>query len=242
MLSSLQTAASLLLDVAFPPTCPACGQGASDGFCRGCSEDLDVFSGPACRRCATPLLATAPAADDCPACRAERWAFDEAVALGAYDGLLRRLVLDAKRPAGEGAVVELGRMTAREHRGRILAYADAVVVPTPQHWRRRLLRRADGVAAFAGALAGELGLPCRSVLRRTRPTRRQTEVAPSDRRANVRGAFRVTRNARLAGRTVLLTDDVLTTGSTCHAAAQALKRAGAARVVAVVAARRLGRL
>ena len=134
----------------------------------------------------------------------------------------------------------LGRLLARQHGEQLRGYPSAIVVPTPQHWRRRLVRRADGVATFAKALADEAGLPFQKALRRTRATRRQTEIAPSDRRANVRGAFAATRRARLEGRTVLLVDDVLTTGSTCHAAAQALKRAGAVRVVTVVAAKRLG--
>lgn len=246
MLGPIRTAASLLLDMAFPPTCVACGRGAGasgiavEGFCRDCETDLGVFDEPVCGRCATPLVDGAASVVDCPACRDERWAFDAAVALGPYDGLLRRLVLNGKRRGGEAAVAALGRTLARRRWEQLRDFPAVVVVPTPQHWRRRLMRRADGVATLARALADEAGLPFQPALRRTRPTRRQTEIAPSDRWANVRGAFQSKRSARLEGRSVLLVDDVLTTGSTCHAAAQALKRSGAARVVAVVAAKRLG--
>ncbi|QDV72680.1 phosphoribosyltransferase family protein [Botrimarina mediterranea] len=246
MLASIRTAAAQLLDVAFPPTCVACGRGASsglrevEGFCPDCEAELGVFDEPVCGRCAAPLVGTAPSVVDCPACRQERWAFDGAVALGPYDGLLRRLVLTGKGRAGEAAMAALGRALARQHGEQLRGYPAAMVTSTPQHWRRRLVRRTDGVATLAKALADAAGLPFETALQRTRPTRRQTEVAPSDRRANVRGAFVRTRRAILEGRTVLLVDDVLTTGSTCHAASQALKRAGAVRVVAVVAAKRLG--
>jgi predicted amidophosphoribosyltransferase len=246
MLASIRTAAGLLLDVAFPPTCVACGRGASsglrdaEGFCPDCETDLGAFDEPFCGRCAAPLLGPAASVIDCPACREERWAFDAAVALGPYDGLLLRLVLDGKRRAGGAAVAALGRVLAHRRGEQLRGYPSVVVVPAPQHWRRRLVRRADGVATLARALADEAALPFQNALRRTRPTRRQTEVTPSERRANVRGAFAAKRSARLEGRTVLLVDDVLTTGSTCHAASQALKRAGAVRVVAVVAAKRLG--
>lgn len=233
----------MLLDVAFPPTCPACHRGMaerlgrSQQFCDGCEADLALLEGPLCVRCSAPTSTASHA--DCPACRGERWAFDATLALGPYEGLLRRLILDAKQPAGEAAAAAIGQMLARRHAERLAALPGAVVTPVPQHWRRRLLRRCDGVAALSVAFAQGVGLPFQRLLSKRRPTRRQTEVAPSDRRSNVRGAFGVNRPG-VTGKTVLLVDDVLTTGSTCHAAAQMLKRAGADRVVAVVAARRLG--
>lgn len=246
MLAPIKHGVSRLLDVAFPPSCAACGAGTVEelgverGFCVGCRLDLPVLEEPLCDRCASPVLGEPTnGAIDCPVCRGERWAFDAVVALGAYEGLLRRLVLDAKRPAGEGAAAALGRLLAARRADRLAGVERPVVVPVPQHWRRRLGRGADGVAALASGLAAGLGTSTTSALVRTRATPRQTEVAPSDRTANVRGAFRVVRPQRLLGKNVLLVDDVFTTGATCNAAARVLVRAGAARVVAVVAARRL---
>lgn len=235
-----------LLDVAFPPVCVACAAGTADAppdlrsFCDGCWEDLPRFTEPVCPRCATPLATPHGAAADCPACRGERWAFDATVALGAYEGLLRRLVLDTKRRAGETIAEALGELLAAQIGDE--AGEATIVVPVPQHWRRRLIRRADGVAAMARALAQRSRLRMHRPVARTRATPRQTSVAPSARSANVRGAFTLPKPDRVAGRTILLVDDVLTTGATCHAAASALKKAGAERVVAVVAARRLGGL
>jgi predicted amidophosphoribosyltransferase len=73
-------------------------------------------------------------------------------------------------------------------------------------------------------------------LRRVRPTAMQSSLSPTARRENVRAAFRSTKCAKLHGRRVLLVDDVMTTGSTAHAAAKALKDSGASSVVVVVLA------
>jgi ComF family protein len=245
MRSAFYHAARRLLDVAFPPRCASCERGQSTaaldacGLCVDCIDDLEVFSEPVCRRCSTPTL-VGVASDDCPVCRDKRWAFDRVVALGAYDGLLRQLVLEAKHPGGADAAMALGRLLASRHAAP--AGEPAIVVAVPQHWRRRLSRRADGVASLAEGLARGWGLPLVRPLIRRRATRRQTEVAPSDRPSNVRGAFAVRKSAAVAGKLALLVDDVLTTGSTCHAAARALRDVGAARVIVVAAARRVGGL
>lgn len=239
------SAITALLDVAFPPSCVACGCGTAErerrDFCSVCEAELTVFREAVCLRCSTPLAdAAETGASVCPACRDERWAFDRVIALGPYDGLLRRLVLEGKRRAGQPATEAFGRLLARLCQQE--AQTDSIVVPIPQHWTRRLARRADGVGAMAESLAAGAGLPCVRALRRTRATPRQTEIAPSSRAANVRGALAVRSGNRVAGRCVLLVDDVFTTGATCQAAARALRAAGADRVVAVVAARRLGSL
>lgn len=239
-----------VLDVAFPPRCVGCGAGTADrqrrDFCLGCELDLDVFREEVCYRCSMPLSEPSDShAADCPACREERWAFERVLALGPYGGLLRRLVLEGKRRTGQPAAEAFGRLMAMICRTRLgvgRLSSGVVVVPIPQHWTRRLARRADGVGAMAAALADEAGLPCERALCRTRATPRQTEIAPSDRAANVRGALKARPNGRVAGCQVLLVDDVFTTGATCQAAAKALRAAGAERVVAVVAARRLGSL
>jgi predicted amidophosphoribosyltransferase len=95
--------------------------------------------------------------------------------------------------------------------------------------------------ALAHVLAARLGLPCRPRwLHRIRNTPQQTRQAPSARSENVRGAFATRRGRQLAGHTVLLVDDVMTTGSTASEAARALRGAGAARVVVAVVARAQG--
>jgi predicted amidophosphoribosyltransferase len=112
---------------------------------------------------------------------------------------------------------------------------------SPLHWWRHWQRGHNQSEALARALARRLGVPCRPRwLRRVRHTPRQTQQPPSARADNVRGAFRARRGAPLAGTTVLLVDDVLTTGSTASEAARALRAAGAGRVVVAVLGRAQG--
>jgi ComF family protein len=114
-----------------------------------------------------------------------------------------------------------------------------LVVPVPLHWRRRLARGYNQAAAIARPLACRLGLPAAEALARCRPTPPQTALPRPARRHNPRGAFAVParHRRRLAGRRVLLVDDVVTTGATLDAAARALLAAGAAEVHAVAVAR-----
>jgi ComF family protein len=133
----------------------------------------------------------------------------------------------------------LGRLLA--DRLALSGWADRVdrIVAVPLHWTRRVKRGFNQ----ARGMAGELGraVPAaprvdRRTLVRTRPTAHQTGIPAPRRRRNVRGAFRVRRGTDLDGETVLLVDDVMTSGSTVAECARVLKRAGAADVYIAVAA------
>jgi len=166
--------------------------------------------------------------------------FDEAIAAGIYDGLLRHLVLRAKHPAEESVATSLGKLMSRRANDRLRELRPDVVATIPMHWRRRLVRQTNSPELMGEVLARSLGVPfAPRLLKRTRATKPQPSVATSDRIPNVRNAFRLRRGYALAGATVVLVDDILTTGATCSEAARALRRAGAERVVAVVAARSL---
>jgi ComF family protein len=116
--------------------------------------------------------------------------------------------------------------------------APEVVIPVPLHWYRYWRRGYNQSEALARTLAGHLGIPCRTRwLRRVQSTPMQTLSSPDQRRANVRGAFAARSRPELHGKTVLLVDDVLTTGTTASEAARTLRAAGAARIVVAVLAR-----
>lgn len=206
-----------------------------DAFCADCEQRIARDPHPTCPRCSSTVGPHVALDGGCAHCRNESFAFERVVRLGPYEGLLRSLILRIKRPDGDGLAETLGALFAqlRSHPLRELK-ADAVV-PVPLHWWRRLQRGFNQSGLIAQTLARQLQLPCVARwLRRVRPTPTQTSLSQTERRSNVRGAFQARSRPALAGRTVMLVDDVLTTGSTAHAAAQALRAAGAARVVVAV--------
>lgn len=230
-----------ILQLLFPPACVACHAPLFDAggrFCAGCLEQLGILHGPTCSRCGAGVPAPLAEGKSCGLCRREKFAFHRATALAPYDGVLRELLLRAKRPTGEVAAIALAELLA-EVRGEALAALDVdVVCPVPMHWRRRMWRLAHSPSRLVQVLGSRLRVPTADrLLVRRRHTRPQSSLLRGDRRANVRQAFSVRRGHTLVDAHVLLVDDILTTGATCSEAARALKRGGAAQVSVAVVAR-----
>lgn len=236
-----------LLDLAFPPLCLGCeGPGplrsADLPLCDTCAEELErcEHASPArCPRCACELGAAPPHDQLCHDCRRYRHRFDQAVVLGSYDSLLRRLVLAAKHPRYSGPRQLIGRRLAA---AVVRAVGDwphlpSVVVPMPMHWLRRLARGINCPDELASRVAAAIGAPLATGLQMRRNTLLQHSLRPEQRRANVRRAFAIRRGYDFQGARVLLVDDILTTGATAGEAAAELKRGGA-RWVAVAAVAR----
>jgi ComF family protein len=191
---------------------------------------------PRCRSCGVRfgLGDEAP----CPACVVQPPTFAAVLPLGSYRGLLRSWVLSIKRPARAPVAAALGRLWAERHGEAIRPFEVDLVAPAPMHLWRRFLRGVNAPEVIGRGLARVLRLPFQArLLRRTRPTRPMGHLSPSERRTNVRDSMRVRRPALVAGKTVLLVDDVLTTGATAGEAARALLAAGARSVVVAVVAR-----
>ncbi len=235
-----RTVGQLLL----PAHCAACGRPAPpDGrwpLCEACARALAALIQssycPACGRGAGPHTA---GPDGCVFCRRYPVPFDAAVRAGAYEGPLKTLILRCKYGRRAGLAPVLGRLLA--DRLALAPWADRVtrLVPVPLHWSRRVRRGFNQALAVARELVRAVpavrGVD-RWTLRRTRPTAHQTRIPAPKRRRNVRGAFRVRPGADLKGRTVLLVDDVMTSGTTAAECTRVLKRAGAAEVYVAVAA------
>ncbi len=140
---------------------------------------------------------------------------------------------------GEGLADMIGRTFAEAHGAELSALEIDTVVPVPLHWWRKWKRGFNQAESVARELAAGLNAAfAPRLLSRVRWTPQQTQPTRTARQENVKGAFRVGRGARLRGRTVLLVDDVLTTGSTASEAARTLLATGAERVVVAVVARR----
>lgn len=231
-----------LLGELLPWNCGVCGIEADSAFCDRCRADLKE-SPRRCPRCAVPIgryeQATLPAG--CNRCLSQRFGFESAVALGCYEGNLRELCLRMKRRTDSWLGLRLAELWIEARRDQLPVdpVEQVVVVPVPLHWSRLLRRGYNQSESLAQGLCQALRRPLRRALRRVRATPKLAGRSRSERARLIQDAFRVNFFSRraIAGRTVLLVDDVLTTGATCSAAAQALKRAGARRVVVAVIAR-----
>ncbi|MEO0823245.1 MAG: ComF family protein [Pseudomonadota bacterium] len=242
MAEDRQPAIARLRDALFPPQCPSCAAetGSAGGLCPACFADAPFLSGAACSRCARPEPGLAEADPDfiCTACLAEPPPWRRAAAVGIYGGTLRRMILGLKRADRLDTVPLLAGWLARAA-APLLAEAE-VILPVPLHWRRRVARRYNQSAELARALAGltEGAEYAPQLLRRVRATPSQEGRNREERFANLDRAFAPARGAaaRIAGRRILLVDDVLTTGATLGSAAKALQSAGAGQIdVAVIA-------
>jgi len=229
-----------LIQLLYPAICNVCGDSllpGSDHFCLGCRATLTADPHPTCPRCASTVGPHVNLEGGCHSCRTVVYHFDAAVRLGPYQGVLREQVLRLKNRTGEWLAENLGELWAEHAETRLRELGASLIVPVPLHWFRKLARGYNQSEALARALARRPRVPCRPrALRRIRHTPMQTSMTPAERRENVRGAFAAWRSAAIRDKTVLLVDDVLTTGSTASEAARALKSAGAARVIVAVLA------
>jgi ComF family protein len=229
-----------LLQLLYPGCCLSCGRplaATCPHFCDSCRATLLTDPHRSCPRCAVGVGPFALLEGGCAACRGQPLPFQAALRLGPYDGLLRDLILRLKYHSGECLAEVLGELWAAHAAAQFHALQAEAVVPVPLHWLRRLTRGYNQSAAVAGGVARVLRLPCRPWwLRRVRNTPKQVGQSFAARQENVRGAFRARRRAPVAGRRVLLVDDVMTTGATLGEAARALRAAGAAQVAVAVLA------
>jgi predicted amidophosphoribosyltransferase len=231
-------------ELAFPATCAGCevelGERAAGAppFCDDCLQQVRFLGGATCRRCAARVPEIAVGQERCYLCRDTTLWFDEAIATGAYEGLLREWLLEMKEQSGERRAFALAELAWQRSGERIAALAPDVVVPVPMHWRRRLARGTNSAAILGEVLAERLHVPfAPQLVRRVRNTPPQSSVAPSERPGNVRGAFAVRAGYYLEAARVLVVDDILTSGSTASALARVLKRSGAAHVAVAVIGR-----
>ena len=226
------------IDALLPPQCLACGTAVDTpgALCAGCFSAFTFITAPLCRVCGVPH--SSPATDDliCGACLRERPDYNRARGVFVYDNASKGVVLKFKHGDRTDAAVHLARWLQRA--GADLITDADVIVPVPLHRWRLLWRSYNQSALLANALGRLTGKPViPDALVRAKSTPSQGRLDRTARRRNVAGAFRVHRPKGVAGKRVLLIDDVLTTGATVEACTRALLADGAQRVDVLVLGR-----
>ena len=226
--SLLRDIAHGFVDLIYPGTCLACGAGLQESereLCTDCIAGLLDDPHATCRRCASTVGPNLAPADNCPKCRNQSFGFDRAFRLGPYEGLRREIILKLKHSQHEGLAQIVGDLWTRARSDAMRKLAISAVVPVPLHWRRRWSRGYNQAEVLAASWGRALGKPlCRRWLRRRRPTELQTTLTKTARQENVRGAFSIRPDPSIRGASILLIDDVLTTGATASEAARASSR------------------
>ena len=253
----LRSPVDALSCVLLPSSCTLCGSLlphlSSAPICAACWSEISPQTGPSCAQCGDtldqPILPPAGQSNLCRVCRLAPPPFVSAVAFGVYDGRLRQVIHAFKyqklRPASGG----LGSLLAYAI-GELAAEAprELLVIPVPLHRSKHTSRGFNQARALAAAALTVLRKThpdwrlhlAPNALVRVRATESQAGLTPRQRRQNLRGAFQVADPTTVAGKHILVVDDILTTGATARAAARVLMQAGAesVRIATLARARR----
>jgi ComF family protein len=218
-----------LLDLLFPPRCVICGSADVDWYCAPCRSKIDRILPPLCVHCGRPLDRQA-----CSYCRTAPLEIDGIRAIAFFEGNLRKAIHAFKYKHRPELVRVLGSLVS-EYISIHPLPAD-VITAVPLHTVRERSRGYNQSLLLARFLGAQTNLPVwENALTRIRATQPQTQLNAVERIANVQGAF--ASDTRVAGRRILLIDDVCTTGATMNACSVALKQCGVRSVWGLALAR-----
>jgi ComF family protein len=240
ILSPVKKTLDVTLRVLVPPACPLCKGvlAGDDGLCAPCWQDLHFITAPICQISGAPLDVDLGPETVSLAMQKNPPPYEKARAAFRYEGSAAALVKRLKfsdRP-------ELARLLApfMVRAGQDVLRANALLVPVPLHRRRLLGRRFNQAAELCRAMARETGNEIVfQAVQRVKATRPQIGLTRRNRKRNLKGAFTVPKSMKdqIQGRSLVLVDDVLTTGATVEAMSETLRQAGAGRIYVLTLAR-----
>ena len=250
-------------EILLPPRCVLCDDDLDERpeitahatfeyrLCRTCYAQLLPAAPPYCHLCGMPRQVGT--AGVCRHCVGRRYRFTRVFRLGQYEGVLREAILRAKTIVGEPLAAALGELLGASiidesnNEGPVARDLDFdlrdidLVATVPSYWTRRLRRGTNSAAVMAQVLAHRCEIPAAlDLLVCRRNIEKQSHLPIAERRKNVRGAFHTSWGYDISSATVLLVDDVMTTGATANEVAGVLRRAGAENVLVAVGGRALG--
>ena len=229
-----------VLDLVYPPHCVACGTSLHEEelpdafFCASCLARLQFVGPNRCPKCGHELAEYAAVHVRCPSCEGKPLFFKSATAPFKYEGAPKVLILEFKLSRQVFLAGPLSKyLIAHLESAEFMPLIDAVIA-VPLHWRRLLKRGYNQSQILADNVSQRFGRPLLTrCLCRTAPTPSQTSVSREKRMQHLRGVFAVRRPEMTRGKTLLLIDDVLTTGATCAECSRVLTQNGQAKAVYV---------
>lgn len=238
-----------LSSLVFPPCCNGCDQqifaepndddthAIHNAWCDDCLSQLIAGPLDRCIKCGA-FIEHNHYRDRCRVCHNVQLKFDSAIAVNNYQGLVRDLVIRMKRDREDVLAFQFGRLLALQVDKFSPDRRLDKIVPIPSHWIRRCARGFQASGVIADGVASILELPvCNRTLVSRKRTRKQGTLSSAGRITNVRRAFGLHDHADVEGKTILLIDDVMTSGATTSEASKVLIKAGASQIVVGVIAR-----
>ena len=222
----------MLPELLYPRHCPMCDRllGADEPYlCRSCAQDLPLIRGPVCLKCGRPVRAGE--IEYCENCRHREHLFIRGFAPFVYTGAVQASVMRFKYQHRAEYASFYAAVLMLYGADLLTARKIDVILPVPIHTKRYRNRGYNQAEEIAVRLSEASGIPCDpSAVFRVKNTAAQKGLDPSDRRKNLQNAFRVSGQAELEGKRILIVDDIYTTGTTVDSMAACLLSAGAAQV------------
>lgn len=226
-----------LIDFVFPPACPICSGLRfpwEEECCPGCRKQLKEAGENTCYYCGRPVEENE---EFCSRCKKRRPTYEQGFSVFLYEGALKESLMGFKFRGREWNGRFYAEEILRVHGKSLTSFGAEAVIPVPIHRRKLRKRGYNQAEVIAKSVAGRLLLPCRcNLLYRRRFTRPQKELGEVERLRNLMDAFALRmgkRKTRTIPKSIILVDDILTTGSTLEACSRILKKAGVERIAAV---------
>ncbi|MBN2418057.1 MAG: ComF family protein [Deltaproteobacteria bacterium] len=235
---------SNLIDIIYPPRCQICGDFLNEhpidrgDICDSCLSGFKILTHPFCRICSEPFKSEVEEDHLCEKCLIKRPYYDELRSPYLYEEKLKNAIQLIKYSGKSDIVKSLGPLLAAFAKGCTNNAIDMIMIPVPLHRKKLKQRGFNQSALFVKTISSTLGIETDLfTLIRTRYTESQAGLSLDQRRRNVKGAFEIREENKISGKTVILVDDVATTGNTMNECARVLKKAGCEKVLGLTLAR-----